>query len=381
VSNVDSESVERVIASALDRGRSLRRRRRIAGRSAGALFASAVIATAVAVLIAPHDVASRNLGRTSSTAVTSSDGRWVAVAPSPSGGVSWSVSCPTASFCVEVSSNCVGTPPLDGCAMTYSNGQWSPAELIDPHPVQLTVSCPTRSFCMAVDNVPGTSVPGQQGGYAATYSDGRWSQWQHVDPWNSLVDISCASPSFCVAIDYESGRAFVFVDGRWSHGQWIDKRGLLVAISCPSVTFCAAVDNDRTLESSSVFTYSHGDWSAGSKISTNLLDSVSCASELFCISLDSSGYAYAYDGRTWSTGREIGDVYQVSCATLSFCAAVGQGPRDTYATTYVAGKWSSVTAIPQLSPGGALSSVSCPSPSFCLAVGYGPGSNSVKYEP
>jgi hypothetical protein len=123
------------------------------------------------------------------------------------------------------------------------------------------------------------------------------------------------------------------------------------------------------------------------------LADVSCASSSFCVAV---GYEYdfsgagggtetggqplieTWDGSTWSiTANPISSsdaLDAVSCVSSSFCVAVGYaGSGQTLTETWNGSTWS-VTASPSTHRGTAdedyLDAVSCTSASFCIAVGY-----------
>jgi hypothetical protein len=216
-----------------------------------------------------------------------------------------SVSCPSASFCVAVDSA--------GNALTFDGTAWSAPASIDPTHSLTSVSCASASFCVAVDNY----------GSAVTDRDGTaWSAPASIDPTHSLTSVSCASASFCVAVD-NSGNAVTDTGGMWSAPASIDPTHSLSSVSCPSSSFCLAVDVD-----SYFVTYEAGAWSPPVGLVIAQLSSVSCPSISFCTAVNNGyGWAPTYDGSTWGpnpmTSLEIGaGLRSVSCASAVFCATV-----------------------------------------------------------
>ena len=128
-------------------------------------------------------------------------------------------------------------------------------------------------------------------------------------------------------------------------------RGSLVAIGCS--TAVAA------------------DWSAPDPIDPPIYaPSVSCASESFCGAVGwTSGYGSVavYNDGSWSEATLIdpdGQLFSVSCPSSSFCMAMdGSG----HAFVYDGSGWGSAATSPSTD----LTSVSCVSASFCVAVGAG----------
>ncbi len=137
-------------------------------------------------------------------------------------------------------------------------------------------------------------------------------------------------------------------------------------------------------------------WSLGTIPSPNALQlvqlaSVTCASASFCVAVgnqpgtggsNTNTLIEQWNGSSWSivtspnpAGAGESQLYGVSCAGPSFCAAVGvSGPGTTFVNPLVEhwnGKsWSIVTAVnPTGSPATQLSQVSCLSSTWCTAVG------------
>jgi hypothetical protein len=89
---------------------------------------------------------------------------------------------------------------------------------------------------------------------------------------------------------------------------------------------------------------------------------ISCASNHFCVLVDSDGNAYIFDGSDWSSGAQVSDnFYDVSCPVANYCVAVGAGG----AYVYSGNSWDGPVAKPGE---GVLDSISCTAPSFCMAV-------------
>jgi len=111
-------------------------------------------------------------------------------------------------------------------------------------------------------------------------------------------------------------------------------------------------------------------WSAGAPVDPAIYaPSVSCASESFCAAVgwaSGSGAVAIYSDGSWSEATLIdpdGQLFSVSCPSSSFCMALdGSG----HAFVYDGSGWGSAA-----SPSTDLTSVSCVSASFCVAVGGG----------
>lgn len=111
-----------------------------------------------------------------------------------------------------------------------------------------------------------------------------------------------------------------------------------------------------------------GVWSAGAPIDPSIgAQSVSCASVSFCVAVgftSGSGSAAVYNDGIWSEATLLdpdGQLFSVSCPSSSFCMAMdGSG----HAFVYNGSAWG-----PAMSPSTDLTQVSCVSSSFCVAVG------------
>jgi hypothetical protein len=109
-----------------------------------------------------------------------------------------------------------------------------------------------------------------------------------------------------------------------------------------------------------------------------ILDSISCATASFCsaVGYASSGpLAYTFDGTSWtadqfsSTQSATTRLLAVSCPTPAECVAVGSDDANGVIEEGNGGTWTSATNVAWPAGSGSLSSVSCPTPTFCLAAG------------
>ncbi len=95
------------------------------------------------------------------------------------------------------------------------------------------------------------------------------------------------------------------------------------------------------------------------------LDSVSCPTTSFCMSVDGNGSAISYHGTYWTSPTSVdglNSLYAVSCPASTFCMAVdGVGAALTYNGT----SWSQPLTVDGTN---SLYSVSCPTTLACMAV-------------
>ena len=90
----------------------------------------------------------------------------------------------------------------------------------------------------------------------------------------------------------------------WSQGKLIDPLhgggGGLNSVSCPTASFCITVDRMGDF-----LTYNGSSWSSPDEIDQNGLYSVSCPTASFCAAVDGKGNALTYKGSSWSSPDSI----------------------------------------------------------------------------
>jgi subtilisin family serine protease len=156
----------------------------------------------------------------------------------------------------------------------------------------------------------------------------------------------------------------------------------LTGIACPAAEQCFAVGNTRkvgTALAGVIARRDGGTWTPQWTITTPLTK-VSCGATTACVAIPSSGpNAQTWDGEAWSqttldvpVGMTSLTIADVSCASSSFCAAVGSystgGAKQAFVEHFNGTSWS-LAAIPSFGSTGELTAVSCPAPSSCLASG------------
>ena len=176
------------------------------------------------------------------TASTQVPGDWITLG---------SVSCASAGFCNLLGSymlaDCANCNQCSGCDDTYPiTEQWN-GTTWDPDPDSpsgVAVSCPTASFCLELSN-----------DYALAWRDGVWTQ-QNVTFPAQLTGVSCATASSCMAIassvpagghtavnyaEYWNGRSWRPLAAPWPGGG-------VAQVSCPRTNWCmvAGAAGNRT---------------------------------------------------------------------------------------------------------------------------------------
>jgi hypothetical protein len=234
-----------------------------------------------------------------------------------------------------------------------------------------------------------------------------------TSPSDQLEGVSCLSASFCFSVggSYGIGPERTLIE-QWNGSTWSivpspntspSIGSYLVAVSCVTATFCMAVGNSDGPGSQRTLTeqWNGSTWSIvpspnSSPTIINELRAVSCASASFCVAV---GESFATPGRTLAL-QWNGSVWTiavtadaspvnydylsgVSCKSASFCVAVGAAS-DGFSPQTLVEQWngSSWSIVPSPSPSAhqtsGLQAVSCPGASYCVAVGtQNPGPHNV----
>jgi tripartite motif-containing protein 71 len=258
------------------------------------------------------------------------------------------------------------------------------------------VSCASSTSCMAT-------------GYTNSYEDtfisyekkgNDWTRRTVVKPegvtWGGFDGVSCSSSTACTGVgNIWEGENIKPGAARWNGSSWSFQSvpkpessdySMLKGVSCPTSTYCVAVGHYR--KSSGQWGTLSAVWSGGAWTLPSTpnpegwvegsIDDVSCMSTTNCI----AGGSYVatggsvkpmilkWNGTSWSfqaPARTTGYIYGLSCASASFCMAVGMGPAGE---RWDGTKW--ITSTPPDPPeieGSFLYDVSCASESSCTAVG------------
>jgi hypothetical protein len=275
------------------------------------------------------------------------------------------ISCASPSLCAIVHNESLGahdlltsTDPLAGA------GSWSEAGL-DLGTSANDVSCPSDSFC---------AVAGGRGILVSTNPAAGVAAWSLFETDGYVNGISCSGAGFCAAEDYGGG-VRTSTDPAGEDPTWTDtdispnQVNLISGIDCGGPSFCAMVDQNGFVYISA---QPDGEADAWTTVLSGAegpeLNSVSCPTSGFCAAAGTLGRLHTshdpLDPASWVTASIAeGNVWDVSCASATWCVALAAGPALLYSTDPGGGAaaWSSVSR-----PAG--SSVSCPSPSFCAIL-------------
>lgn len=257
---------------------------------------------------------------------------WSAPEPATPGNSAFNVSCASSTFCVVT-----GTSGFS----IYNGSSWTPPRYLGSNDdISLgAVSCVSATFCAAVTQAAGANGLPVQG--ISTYNGRGWSAADNIGLGASLrADVSCTSASFCVAVGNTGnfpGAVSIFNGKSWSRPEVLNPRehpkagGPLVDVSCGSRTLCLADDSNPYAEHT--FRYNGHRWSRPQVIGTlqtfiqTFNFHLSCAGSRFCMATTYSSTARSFNGRSWSpaTTKQVmhTQINSLSCATPSFCVAVG----------------------------------------------------------
>jgi hypothetical protein len=304
------------------------------------------------------------------------------------------VSCVSTASCHASGADNVASGGSFGLAAAWNGATWSLTRVPSPAGAHYTIlngiSCPTATACEAAGDFGGS--PGVRRPVAERWAAGSWNVKQMAAPdgavGNQLVSVSCVNLRFCAAVGYTrdiSGN-YVSLAEVWNGAAWKIQptpdpvlvsrtnpllREELGSVSCVTTSFCEAVGQSSTGQA--VARWDGRSWrSQAIRVGDYL--GVSCTSVRFCMAVTGDGTVTAtWNGARWTAKpalRGFTGVFSVSCASASFCEAVGYSRSGRVAAVWNGRSWS-VQSTP--APFGqshlGLASVSCVSVRWCMAVG------------
>jgi len=326
---------------------------------------------------------------------------WV-VQPTPATGSSQSqlkaVSCSSASECIAV-----GESLPDTLTESWNGTRWS--IVASPNPANsdgsalIAVSCTATTACMAVGDYASSS--GTYAPLAMSFNGASWTIQPPLNPSTidaGLFGVSCTSQSSCTAVGgsvstKNPGLLLVEVwDGStWSTQRPFQKRtalgSALDSVSCVSASFCMSVGTDE-IDDPIADIWNGGSWKSTPAPAGNGgggMFGVTCLTTTNCIAVggsaiatDTDGLAEQWNGKVWTIMQMPpgdGELESVSCTSATACIAIGieigeSGPAPL-AESWNGTTWSVMT-LPSLGAGSnetELNAISCSSPNSCVAVG------------
>lgn len=243
------------------------------------------------------------------------------------------------------------------------------------------VDCPTASICVAV------GADSSLSGLVATTNDGgnTWTSSSVPSGLPELTSVSCSSDSNCVAVG--SGVDITSSDGgaTWSAHSIPTKNVGLLGVSCPAGTStCVAVGVTPDIGgplNGAIITSNDGGvtWSATkSTFQLGAVGGVSCASSTFCVAVGAQILVTNDGGQSWTqqfVGGQVGILRTVSCGSPTTCVAIGANPAGVQESNQAGfgilstdggTKWTSVR-LPASS--WTVNALSCPDANDCVLSG------------
>ncbi len=317
-------------------------------------------------------------------AITTNGGITWSAPPIPANlAIVWSIDCASASDCVALA-QLTGTAYQQGGDTVLTTTDGGATWASNPLPASwqlLFVACPSANTCYATGWRNLTAGPTA---LLATSGDGGRT-WGAVPLPGAAVTangLSCTSTTSCT-LGAETARKVPEIL-RLRAGAVDASAPLptgvaaLYTVSCASASWCLAAGDRLTAQGEVAAAVTSGDggrhWSAHT--ASTLLGSLSvaaCASASVCEAVGSGGAAGIVSvfsgtrdgGATWKLQLAVPyDIYGLSCATTTSCAATGG--IEVYFSPRTKGHWrpSIIPASIQV-----LNDVACPSVHACLAVG------------
>ncbi len=198
-----------------------------------------------------------------------------------------------------------------------------------------------------------------------------------------VTGLSCTRGGFCLAVDSD-GRTFVWT-GAWHAAPSIDRSvGYVNGLSCASRSFCVAIGStaSSSVTSSYAVRWSGAGWSAPMRLYSGrgeaalygTVQSVSCASASFCVAVGAQVGSEVFDGARWvrHAGATSGTDGQgsVGCASSDFCVNFHDGDANYWNGS--AWRWTPANsgvfsgAVPGVTS--FVYGISCLSAGFCAAA-------------
>src|SRR5579875_2153555 len=337
--------------------------------------------------------------------------------PGSSDNILLGVACTTTTTC-----RAVGDYTPAGAEQTlaekFSGGTWSVAGSANENTAFNTltaVSCHATDNCMAAGSYQNSSGTDQT--LTESWDGSTWSVVPSADQGsgsNTLAGISCGGAARCMAVGaYANGAVNATLAEVWNGSTWTatttqnpgDEGNRFAGVSCRSATSCVAVGdqvNSSGADGTLAEIWNGSTWSVLTTpdpgTGANYFNGVSCASASFCVAVGGqvSGavtkpLTATWNGTTWKTTTSANPtgtdnvLFGVSCPSATSCQAVGQYLKSSSSELALIESWNgtkwSLATTPDPSPADdSLEGVSCFSAANCVAVGsYSDGAASVTF--
>jgi hypothetical protein len=325
--------------------------------------------------------------------------------PAGRGGSLTGISCVSTTDCTAVGT----TSDAAGATVTLAE-QWDGVKwIVEPTPsipgapyaVLSAVSCSAAAACTAV----GATTAAGFGTLAERWNGISWSLEPMSVPSNGeegfLTGVSCVSATMCVAAgDYiDSSFITVTLAEQWNGTNWTTAASpnpagayilQMTGVSCTTASACTAVG--WTQAGTMALRFNGSAWTleptpppSGPQFVTAMLNGVSCASVISCVSVGSFAgtLAEAWNGSAWSLtstpnmpGVLSSALVDVACSAANNCVAVGNQETAAGGVNALTETWNGAAWTMKKTPAitGAmtvmLSGVACAGSSACVAVGW-----------
>jgi hypothetical protein len=293
------------------------------------------------------------------------------VAPVSTTSEFYGVHCQSSTFCMAVGSDYATATPA-ARAEKFNGTSWSAVTAATPGTSIFTelrsVSCPTATHCYAAGRFQTATT---DTALVETYNGTSFSQVTVTPPAGTtaaeLNGISCSASNACTAVGwYDSASPRTPLIFRWNGTSWTTQAATLPAgttsselngVSCPTSTSCNAVGFYRdgsSVEHALAQTWNGTSWSNRTVSDPSggqapALSGISCTSATFCeavgsytnsTNLNVEKLAAGFNGSAWSLQSDArpmsvsdAQLASVSCASTTFCRAVGTSVYDGTTTT------------------------------------------------
>jgi IPT/TIG domain len=238
------------------------------------------------------------------------------------------------------------------------------------NPRLIAVSCVSASFCLA-----GQATNESHGNTGHTYRfDGTsWTDlgalfYKAPFDQDDLNDLSCASVTFCVAVGRD-GEGAVFHGTAWAtptHGY----PSSFPRVSCAAGPICVVLGSPAVRDGPNTMVSTGHGWSHANLAAADVAPGeppVACTSPTLCRAVITDGWAYGFDGTSWSTertrvARPRGHIVGLSCPSATFCAAIDH---NGWVSTYNGHRWTDPRV---LDADASLIALSCATATSCIAI-------------
>ena len=327
-----------------------------------------------------------------SAAPAAASGAGRALPPTPHGGGLNAVQCWAVGHCLAVGGSARGV-----LVDRLSGTRWSIVAAPNPRggsgtPALNGLSCIGSRWCLAV----GSNRCG--GPLAERWNGRRWSLVKVDLPAcqsNGLSDVSCASRSFCMAVEsnYYNDEIVTWDGSAWQRADEPSAPGFynefsFYAVSCAARDACAELGTDAFADNVVGWWNGH-DWVVNNEVAGSYrfgpsLDVVSCPSVRFCMAVGDgsndgegdAGEALEWNGSSWGHERFPSPLTYptaVSCVSRADCVAVnatnlGYGLRagnGTSVATFNGHGWRTTVSAFHAYP----TAIACPVIGWCMVVG------------